>query len=64
VRGKGMRLKLKIFILIILPITILSLSILEVSGYLNSETGFILVILCGISGLLVNRFDRREKDKK
>ncbi|WP_169525531.1 hypothetical protein [Pseudalkalibacillus hwajinpoensis] len=58
-----MSLKTKVS-LILLPLLFITLSILKFSGNLNATIGFLVVLLSGLSGLLVNRFSRENKNTK
>ncbi|MBN8208970.1 hypothetical protein JI666_09460 [Bacillus sp. NTK071] len=55
-----MSLKSKVFFLIVLPLSLLTLSILRFSGNLSDTTGLLVVLLSGLSGVVVNRFDKKQ----
>ncbi len=59
-----MSLKTKVFFLILLPLLLITLSILKFSGNLNETTGLIVVLLCALSGLVVNRLNKKYKNNK
>jgi hypothetical protein len=55
-----MSLNIKIFV-VFLPLLFIVLSILRGSGNLNEQTGLIVVFLSALTGLVVNRFNNKNK---